>query len=309
MAIADADAANFLGGFSNAIADLVEQAGRSVVAVHGRRRSISGIYWQPGVVVTADYGLKREAALSVTLADGTAVEAELAGRDPALDLVVLRLPDQALPLLAPSAGDLRPGSLAIALGRSADTGVAASLGLISSLSGPWRTLQGRTVDRYIRPDLSLYPTLLGGPLLDVSGGLIGINLSGPRSWPIAVPTETLERLVNLLLQTGQIAAGYIGVGLQPVAIPQNQQSALGLSASTGVLMVSLEAGGPADQAGLLIGDILLALGDQSVASLAEVQAALGAETVGQSLPVRLIRGGELIETTLVVGQRPAQGRC
>lgn len=309
MSFANTNAANFLGGFSEAIATLVEQAGRSVVAVHGRRRSISGIYWQPGVVVTADYGLKREAALSVTLADGTAIEAELAGRDPALDLVVLRLPEQELPLLPPSTAPLQAGSLAIALGRSTGTGVATSLGLISSLGGPWRTLQGRTVDRYIRPDLSLHPTLLGGPLLDVNGALIGINLSGPRNWPIAVPTETLERLVSTLLQTGQIASGYLGVGLQPVTLPQNQQSTLGLSVDTGVLVVSLEAGGPADQAGLLIGDILLALGEQPVASLAEVQAALGAETVGQPLPVRLIRGGELIETTLVVGQRPAQGRC
>ncbi|HEY9878367.1 MAG TPA: S1C family serine protease, partial [Leptolyngbyaceae cyanobacterium] len=227
---------------SEGLADAVAQVGSSVIAVQGHRRfSCSGFYWQEGIFVTADYVLKREADLVITLPEGETVRAELVGRDRALDLVVLRAEGANLPL--PERGEvaqLRVGQIAIAVGRSLDTGLSSSLGIISNLGGAWRTMQGRSIDRFIRPDINLYPTLLGGPLVDAAGKIIGINLSGPRHWPITVPVETLDRVVNALLQNGQISRGYIGVGLQSVLIPQAQQESLGLTDNTGVLVVSIE---------------------------------------------------------------------
>jgi S1-C subfamily serine protease len=302
---------NPLQEFSQGLADALERVSGSIVAVQGRRRfACSGVYWQAGVIVTADYVLKRESALTVMLPGGETVSAELVGRDPALDLVVLRVEGVELPL--PERSDparLRVGQLAIAAGRSPETGLTASLGILSNLGGPWRTLQGRAIDRFIRPDITLYPSLLGGALVDTQGGIVGINLSGPRNWPITVPTETLDRVVGTLLQSGQIPRGYLGIGLQPVELPPGLQESLSLRDEVGVLVVSLEPGSPADQAGMLIGDILLRLGGQPVTSLQDVQAALDADTVGQSITAQIVRGGQLIEVTLVVGTRPQRGRC
>ncbi|HEY9735709.1 MAG TPA: S1C family serine protease [Trichocoleus sp.] len=311
MSFGNAESPSPLNALSNGLADAVAAVSNSVIAVQGRRRfSCSGFQWREGIFITADYVLKREGDLTVTLPNGETVVAELVGRDPSIDLVVLRLEGTDLPL--PERSDLtqlRVGQIAIAAGRSPETGLSAGLGIISNLGGAWRTMQGRSIDRFIRPDISLYPTLLGGPLVDTQGRVIGMNLSGPRSWPITVPVETLDRVVNALLQNGRIARGYIGVGLQPVEIPQAQQEALGLSGNTGVLVVSVEPGSPADQAGVLIGDIVLALGDHPVASLQNVQAVLGPETVGQSLSAQLIRGGQRIDVTLVVGERPQRQGC
>ncbi|MBD0269636.1 MAG: serine protease, partial [Cyanobacteria bacterium Co-bin8] len=216
-----AENANPLQGFSEGLADALDQVSNSIVAVQGRRRfACSGVYWQPGVIVTADYVLKRESALTVVLPSGEAVSAELVGRDPALDLVVLRVEGVDLPV--PQRSDpaqLRVGQLAIATGRSLETGLSASLGILSNLGGAWRTMQGRAIDRFIRPDVTLYPSLLGGALVDTQGHIIGINLSGPRNWPITIPAETLDRVVSTLLQSGQIPRGYLGIGLQPVVLP------------------------------------------------------------------------------------------
>ncbi|MBD2256357.1 trypsin-like peptidase domain-containing protein [Pseudanabaena sp. FACHB-2040] len=306
-----AENANPLQGFSEGLADALDQVSNSIVAVQGRRRfACSGVYWQPGVIVTADYVLKRESALTVVLPSGEAVSAELVGRDPALDLVVLRVEGVDLPV--PQRSDptqLRVGQLAIAAGRSLETGLSASLGILSNLGGAWRTMQGRAIDRFIRPDVTLYPSLLGGALVDTQGHIIGINLSGPRNWPITIPAETLDRVVGTLLQSGQIPRGYLGIGLQPVVLPPGLQESLNLTDEVGVLVVSLEPDSPADQAGIFIGDILLSLGDQPVANLQDVQAALDADTVGQSLQAQIVRGGQLIEATLVVGERPQRGRC
>lgn len=309
--MAFADNVNPLQGFSEGLADALERVSGSLVAVQGRRRfACSGIYWQAGVIVTADYVLKRESALTVALPNGEAVSAELVGRDPALDLVVLRVEGGELPVPERSeVAQLRVGQLAIAAGRSLETGLSASLGILSNLGGPWRTMQGRAIDRFIRPDITLYPSLLGGALVDVQGRIIGINLSGPRNWPITVPAETLDRVVSTLLQRGQIPRGYLGIGLQPVELPPGLQESLNLSDEVGVLVVSLEPGSPADQAGILIGDILLRLAGHPVGNLQDVQAALEADTVGQSISAQIVRGGQLIEVTLVVGERPQRGRC
>ncbi|MGG6238869.1 S1C family serine protease [Nodosilinea sp. AN01ver1] len=291
-----------LSALSNGLADAVAAVAPGLVAVKGQRRAYSGLHWQPGVVVTADYGLGRSNRLALTLPDGNVMEAEVSGRDRALDLAIIRLDRTDLPLPATSDGaDLRVGQLVLAVGQSWEYGVSASLGLVGNLGGPWQTSQGRSIDRLIRPDVNLYPNLLGGPLVNTAGQVLGLNLNGPRNRVVTLPTATLTRIVATLLERGSLSRGYLGVGLQPVALPKTQSS------ETGLLVVSLDAEGPAEQASLLIGDILLAVDGQTVQDLQSVYGHLIDSPVGQTVSLHLLRGGQPLEVAVTLGAQPQGG--
>jgi serine protease DegQ len=296
-----------LQSLSNSLADAAELAGRSVVAVHGRQRiPSSGVHWRPGVVVTADHALKRDEEISVTLPDGRTVAATLAGRDPGTDLAVLRLAESGWPTAGfCDAGLLRVGHMVLAVGRSMQGGLMASVGVISSIGGAWRSWRGGQVDRLIRLDLALYAGLSGSPLVTVEGQIAGINTSGlSRTAALTIPASTVGRVTEELLKTGRIARGYLGVGLHPVRLPEHLRSKLNLTGQGGVIVLSVQPGGAADNAGVVIGDIIVALNGSPVSDTDDVQAALGPESVGKSLPLSIIRGASPIGLAVTVGERP-----
>ena len=213
------------------------------------RVASSGVLWQPGVVVTADHTLRREEDIRVTLPGGKTVPAEIAGRDPGTDLAVLRISAGATPAVRIEANlALQPGNLVLAVGRSQDTGPVAAMGVVSSVSGPWRTWRGGKIDQFLRLDLGLYPGSSGGAVIDASGPFLGIATGGlSRTSALAIPGATIARVVHPLFENGHIARGYLGVGFQPVGIPEHRK---------GLIVLSVEAQSPAGQAGLVIGDVL-----------------------------------------------------
>ncbi len=175
---------NPLVAFSEYLAALVAQIEPTVVAVKGRSRfSSSGIYWQPGIIVTSESYLKRSEELTVLLADNSSIPAKLLGRDISTDIAVLQIEDPELPVAEISDNNsLQVGHLVLALGRSREDGLNASMGLISTIGEAWQSRNGGLIDRLIRPDLNLYPGLFGGPLVDVTGKVVGMNTSGPGAW-------------------------------------------------------------------------------------------------------------------------------
>ncbi|MFQ4135757.1 S1C family serine protease [Nodosilinea sp. PGN35] len=297
-----------LSALSTGLADAVGAIAPALVAVKGHRRAYSGIHWQPGVVVTADYGLGRSGHLTLTLPDGNVVEAEVSGRDRALDLAIVQLDRTDLPLPSLSDGaDLKVGHVVLAVGQSWDYGISASLGVVGNLGGPWQTSQGRAIDRLIRPDLNLYPNLLGGALVNTAGEVLGMNLNGPRNRVVTLPAANLSRIVKTLLERGSLSRGYLGVGLQPVALPEALRQTHSLTGEVGLLVVSVDGPGPAAQAGLLIGDILLAVNGQPVSNLQAVYGHLDASAIGQPVSLHLLRGGQPIQLTVTVGEQPQGG--
>lgn len=289
---------------SQNLANIVEQVGKSVVAVHARRFSSSGIHWREGIIVTSDETIRREEDITVTLPDGRTVPVNLIGRDPSTDVAVLKLLDAELPV--PEIGDsssLKVGHLVLAVGRGGEKGISASLGVVSTLSGSWRSMSGGLIDQFIRLDLSLYPACGGGPLVDATGLVVGFNTSGPRGSVLTIPATTVNRVVDQLLEKGHISRGYIGLGMQSVRLPDSLRNKLSLSSEQGVIVVNIYPDGPADKAGILLGDTILALDDTPVSDTRDIQAFLGSQSVGKTLKVQLIRGGDLIEKTLVVGER------
>lgn len=315
---------------SNQFADIFEQAAPWIVAVNaGQRCGASGLIWPSGAsstIITVDHAVRRDDDVPVLLADGRTVTATVVGRDSSTDIAVLQLPET-VPETAPETGpetdpdatpeilapqlsvpqlsqaSLRVGHLVLAAGRSNEGNLNASLGMISRLGGSWRTWQGGQIDQFIRPSLISSAGLTGSVLLDSQGQVIGLNTTGPRHMTLTIPWITLQRVVNQLLQTGRITRGYLGVSMQPVLIPERLVQSSGLSQTTGVMLLSIEPDSPADQAGLLIGDVLIALDGQPTTDVTDVRSMLNSERIGQTLAVRAIRGGAIIDLTLTVGER------
>jgi S1-C subfamily serine protease len=289
-------ASSSLAALSNDLAAVVERAGKSVVAVHARARfSSAGIIWGPGFIVTAEHTIRREEEITVTLPDGSDHPATLAGSDSGTDIAVLKLAASAGAPAPLSSIEPRPGHLALAIGRSENSGVNASLGIISAVSGSWRTWRGGRLDKYIRLDLTMYPSSSGAAVIDTEGGLIGIATSGlSRIAGLAIPTSTITRVADEILSRGHVARGYLGVGLQPVALGDHQN---------GLIILSVEREGPADKAGLLVGDILVSLRGKPTGDTGDVQTALETTPLGQPIEAGILRGGEARSVSITVVER------
>jgi len=186
MVASTSQSGSALLNFSNTLADAVETAGQSIVAVNARQRtSSSGVHWRPGVVVAADHTIEREDNITVTLPDGRTVPASVAGRDAGTDLAVLKIEGAGVPVAQiGNSADLKIGHVVLAVARPGDSGISASWGAISALGGPWRTWSGGQIDQLIRPDLTLYPGFSGGALIDAQGQVVDPDQhreSGSRS--------------------------------------------------------------------------------------------------------------------------------
>ena len=295
-----------LAGISDELANAVERAGQSIVAVRARRNvAAGGIVWAPGVIVTADHVIERDEDITVILPTGQEVKATVAGRDAGTDLAVLRVEGATLtPAQIGDSATLRVGQFALAVARPGGEGLAASIGIVSAISGSWRTWRGGTVDALIRTDLTLYPGFSGGPLVDVAGRVVGLNTSGlSRGVALAIPTTTIKRVTDALLTRGHISRGYLGVGLQPVQLPSDLAGKLALTQTGGLMLVSVDGEGPGAKGGLLLGDILITLNEIAVDDTNQVQQVLDPESVGKTLTGRVIRGGQLQSVTLTIGER------
>jgi S1-C subfamily serine protease len=294
---------------SNALAQATDRAAASTVAVHTEPRgSSSGVVWRRGVIVTADHALRRDEGIQATLPDGRVVPVSLAGRDASTDLAVLRCEEVGAPAeQATDAFSIKPGSLALVVGRTRASGPVAALGAVSLVVAERRAWTGAALAPYIRLDIGVQPTAIGGAVIEAQGRVIGIATPRfARFGSIAVPATTVNRVVDVLLQKGRIPRGYLGVGLQPVRLPDALRRTLKRDDKTAAIVLEVEPEGPAHKAGILIGDIFVALAGQAVTRLEDVHGQLGAESIGKSLPLKFLRGGALQEASIVVGER-AQG--
>jgi S1-C subfamily serine protease len=299
-----------LAGLSNDLAAAVDTVGRSVVAIHARRRiPASGVVWQPGVVVAAHHTIQRDEDITVALHDGSSTTATLAGRDPSTDLAVLRLADgAAAPAATPASNAPRVGQLVLALGRPGGS-ITASLGIVSAVAGEWRTWQGGTIDRFVRLDLAVYDGFSGGALVDAAGRVVGVNTSGlARATALTVPSSTVSRVVAQLLARGHVPRGWLGIATQPVRIPPALQRSAGTDAGLGLVVVNVEPDSPAERGGVLIGDILLALDGSAVSDPGDVLAVLGGDRIGQPIGLTVARGGRNEKLTVTAGERPRARR-
>ncbi len=290
-----------LAEYSEALAAAVERAGKSTVSVDARGRvPATGVVWSAaGEILTADHVVQRDDDLGIVLADGQRVTAKLVGRDPHSDLALLKVEGAAL--TPPEfAGEYKVGHVALALGRPDD--LQASVSHIVSIGGPVRGGH-RYLEAYIQTDVTMFPGFSGGPLVDASGRVIGVNSSAlARGASLAVPVAAADKVVAALRQYGRVQRGYLGISTQPVALAEAVASQVGQN--SGLMIISVEADGPAAKAGILQGDVLVGLGGQAVSDIDSLQGALGPDTVGKNVSARLVRGGQAQEISVTVAPRP-----
>jgi S1-C subfamily serine protease len=296
---------------SNALARETDRAAASVVAIHTEARgSSSGVIWRTGIIITAEHALRRDEEIQVTLPDGRVAPATLAGRDASTDLAVLKCVEAASPVAEISdAATIKPGSLVLVVGRTRASGPVAALGAVSLVAPERRTWIGAPLSPYVRLDVGLQPTAVGGAVIDAYGRAIGMATPRfARFGAIAVPTSTVNRVVDALLRTGHIPHGYLGVGLHPIRLPDALRQSLQRNEKTAAMVVEVEPDGPAHKAGIMIGDLLISFGEHPIMRVEDVHAQLAAEAIGKPVVVKLVRGGAAQETSVVVGERTHGGK-
>jgi S1-C subfamily serine protease len=279
------------------------------VAIHARRRiPSSGIIWRPGIIVTAHHTIQRDENITVTLSDGTSVGAVLAGRDPTTDIAVLRLNSEVgVPAERATGAEVRIGQLVLALGMPGSA-VTAALGVVSATGGEWRTWHGGRIDQFVRLDVAIYDGFSGGPSIDVYGRVLGLNTSGlARASAMTIPLHTVERVAEQLASAGRVRRGFIGVGLQPVRLTAGVVAQHHLPREVGLMVVSIEEGGPAHAAGVSLGDVVIAFDHAPVSDPADLLSALSGDRIGVPVALRLLRGGSPMDVQITVGERQPHG--
>jgi serine protease DegQ len=297
---------------SNALASATEQAAANVVAVHSEPRgSASGVIWRSGVIVTSEHALRRDEDIRVTLADGRVAQATLVGRDPSTDIAVLKCADATNAIASTGIGDpatLKPGSLILAVGRTRASGPVAAFGAVSLVAPERKTWTGVSLSPYVRLDVSIQPTAVGGAVVDAGGKIFGvITPRFGRFGSTLTPATTVNSVVETLLEKGRIPRGYLGVGLQPVRVPEALRQTLKREERTAVIVLEIEPNSPANRAGLMIGDIIVSLGGDTVSRLEDIHSKLHGSAIGKAFSIGYVRGGELQKTEITVFERPHGG--
>jgi S1-C subfamily serine protease len=288
---------------STELADRLAEAAAFTVGIHSGQRPRSGILWRPDVVVVSEQVLPDDATELAVVRGGTRIAATLAGRDPGTNVAVLKLEsplDGALP--HPETEPLRAGSLALLVGAGASGDPTARLAMVHEVGAAWHSMAGGRIDALIQLDSRLAADE-GGPVISLTGGLIGMSTSGPRRRTIVIPAATLERVVDPLLADGRIARGWLGIGLQPVMIPDSLRQSTGRD--SGLMVVSLADGAPAATAGILPGDIVLDIDGSPVSRPRALTASLGSDRIGQAVALRVLRAGAVQTIAVTVAARPA----
>jgi S1-C subfamily serine protease len=280
---------------STALTGMAAKVAAGIVSVRSHASRSSGFVWRPGLIVTADDALSEDGPLTLTRADGDATPAQLVGRDPTTDIALLRVdrPDlQPVPLAESS---VLPGALALTVGAEDGTPTVA-LGVVARAAGPWRSLRGGEIDARIELDLRMRRSAEGGLAIDAAGRAIGMAVFGPHRRVLVIPSSTIQRVVATLERQGRIARGYIGLGLQPVAID---------SGGSGAMVISVDPQGPGARAGIHQGDIVVAWNSEPVRHLQTLLRALGPSSVNQTVTLGLRRAGETRQVSLTIAERPA----
>ena len=288
---------------SDAIAARAEAAKNAVVAVRlGGDKYLTGTVWQSGIVVVSEQSLPRKDEFELVAPDGSILAAKLAGRDASTNIAILKTFESiAAPVL--TAVEARLGALALAVGADGAGGVSARLGIVNLADGEWHSRRGGLIDRRIILDMQLASREEGGPVFDASGGCLGISTFGPRGRVIVIPHATLARVVPQLVKEGHVSRGWLGVALHAVAVPDALRESA--EQSSGMMVMSVVDNGPAAQAGIVAGDIILSVDGISAHRYRKLARFFGSDSIGRRAEVRLIRGGAVITVQTTIAERQA----
>jgi S1-C subfamily serine protease len=288
---------------ANALTARAEAARNAVVAIRSSEgRHLTGTVWQSGVVVVSEQALPGRDEFEFVAPGGAILAAKVAGRDPSTNIAILKIAEV---LTAPAftAAEPKVGVVALAIGADGEGGASARFGIVNLVGSEWHSRRGGLIDRRIVLDVRLASREEGGPVFDVAGAYLGMSTFGPRSQVIVIPHATIARVVPQLIRDGYVARGWLGVALHPVAVPD----ALHESAEQtgGMMVMSVVENGPAAQAGIVAGDILLSVDGIAAHRSRKIARYFGSDSIGRQVDIRLIRGGAVVTVQATIAERRA----
>jgi S1-C subfamily serine protease len=290
---------------SESFSNTIEALDRSVVAVFGGGRSTSsGVIWRPGIVVTTHSGVGHREAAHV-IHGAAPFSATVIGRDPGTDVAVLRLPSEELPPIQ-KAGDraIRAGEIVLSIGRSRLGDLSASCGIIARTGSAWRTWRGGQIDHLIRPDVRLYVGQSGSALVDRQRRVIGINSPAlARMAVITIPAQTIDRVVDAILERGHMPRPFLGIAMQAVPVPEAVRSEFSGEAGLALLVTHVESKGPAAMSGAMVGDLILSVNGEPVDSVRDIMRRLADSRIGETISLVVIRAGVRVNLAVNVADR------
>jgi S1-C subfamily serine protease len=289
--------------FSDALAARVESTKPTAVAIRlAHERFVTGIVWQSDVVVASEQSLPRREEFEVVMTGGTVTTAKVAGRDSSTNIAVLR-PQAPLASSSITTNEARAGAIVIAIGADGTGGASARLGIVNIVGPEWHSSRGGLIDRRIALDVRLARSEEGGPIFDAAGSCIGMSTFGPRGQVLVIPAATIDRIVPTLLKDGRVVRGWLGVALQAVAVPDALRETV--DQSSGLMVMSVVENGPAAQAGIVAGDIILSVDGTSTRRFRKIARHFGSESIGRKAELRVIRSGAVITVKTTIAERPA----
>ncbi len=293
---------------STELSQAIQAVGKNIVTVQaGGGRISSGIILDDHTILVAAHSISERESIRGWISPDQPFSASQVGRDSGTDIVLLRS-EAKLDGAAKFAENpqLAVGQLVVAIARTWRGNLVASAGILSGLMGEWHTHRGKKIDAFIRPDLNLYRGFSGGAIIGADQKIIGMTTSAlRRGSPLAVPYATIKRVTSVLLEKGYIPRPYLGLGLQPVRVPESLQQKLNLTQRVGVLVAHVESASPADKAGILLGDVLLKIADRNFGEEGTTWI-LSALNPGGAATLEGIRGGQQFKSSIQVGERPRQ---
>jgi S1-C subfamily serine protease len=301
-----------LDAYSQAVVGVVERVAPAVVGVRASRRQGgdraplgqgSGVLITPdGYALTNEHVVARGTDLEVALPDGQVLAADLVGTDPATDLALLRVQGSSLPFAALLPDRPRPGQLVVAIGNPLGFESTVSAGIVSATGRSLRGRDGRLIENVIQHTAPLNPGNSGGPLLDSSGTVLGINtaiIALAQGIGFAVPASTADQVTSQLIQYGRVRRARLGLVGRTRPVDPRLARRLGLAVPSVVEVVSLLDGGPAARSGLRPGDWLLALDGQALGSVDRLHERLGHDGIGRAMELAVLRGAERLALAIV----------
>ncbi|MGL4608367.1 MAG: S1C family serine protease [Trueperaceae bacterium] len=274
----------------------IETINSSVVQVHGRRGyPLSGVAWSDTTIITTNRATERDEDIQVQLSDGTTHPATLIGRDPRTDLAALKVTEKLKAATWQSTEKLKVGQWLLRVARP--NGIRTTHGILGYVGDAWHTMTGGKIDEAIYTDAPTFTGFSGGAVVTTSGEVIGISSAAlNQSGNAVIPTSTIKRVVEALLEHGYVKRGYLGISTQPVKLPET----LGLEQHRALMIIAVEENSPAAKAGLVLGDTLIHFDGQAVDHPTTLASNLN---TGQNTKVKILRGGQLHDMQITVGER------
>ncbi len=299
------DAVQVLQSFSDAVAKLAEGVSQSVVGVDAGRRGGSGVVWsKDGLILTASHVVGRSSDPVVLLSDGRRVSSKVVGRDEYSDVALLKVEAGELKAVErASAEGLRTGQFVLALARAFGPEAAVTSGVVTSPARSVRGWWGSAIEDAVVTDAKLNPGYSGGPLVDASGRMVGMNVAHFAGRGLAVPVGSLEDVAMKISKYGKVKSGFLGVVVEPLELPEKLAKGQEVGQRSGLLVREVEEGSPAKSAGVAIGDVLLRLGEVQATDEYELHKALSEGGIGRPASLWILRSEKLVELKVTPEER------